>query len=266
MVESSEEIRRSAPSRVDLIEVGGPVLACLADVHGNTAALDAVLASAEFARASAVAFLGCTTTGPDPHGVLQRCADLKIPVFHLAGNGERLVLEFASGRRPVEREVDEWLVAAHGDEGLAAIGSWPGGLRAAWPQAAGLRMCHGSPRSDVELLTTLTSEARLREATAGVDEAVVIHGHTHIQYRRDAAGKLITGAGSVGLPYQTGPGARWALVSDQVQLVTTPYNLDDAEARIRATGYPAEAYLKTMRRPASPEQRPAELEDLVFSN
>jgi diadenosine tetraphosphatase ApaH/serine/threonine PP2A family protein phosphatase len=252
---------------VDQIDVGGPVLACLADVHGNTAALDAVLASEEFAQASAVAFLGCTTTGPDPLGVLERCADLKIPVFHLAGNGERLVLEFASGVRPVKREVDEFLVAAHGDDGLATIGSWPGGLRAVHPPpGGGLRMCHGSPRSDVELLTALTGDDRLREATAGVDEAVVIHGHSHVQYRRDAVGKAIAGAGSVGLPYAAAPGARWALVSDRVRLVTTRYDLDKAEAAVIATGYPADVYLKILRQPPSPEAKTADAEQLVFSN
>lgn len=265
-VERPEEIQRSAPRRVDLIDVGGGVLACLADVHGNTAALDAVLASEDFARADAVAFLGCTTTGPDPHGVLQRCADLKMPVFHLAGNGERWVLDLVSGTRPYEREVDEWLVAAHGDDGLATIGSWPGGLRVAHPPSGGLRLCHGSPRSDVELLTTLTDDDRLREATAGVDESVVVHGHTHVQYRRDAVGKVITGAGSVGLPYAAGPGARWALISDEVRLVVTPYDLDRAEALVAATGYPADAYLKTLRQPPSPAAKTADAEKLVFSN
>ncbi len=265
-MESSDEIRRSAPRRVDLIDAGGAVLACLADVHGNTAALDAVLASADFALAGAVAFLGCTTTGPDPRGVLERCADLKVPVFHLAGNGERRVLELTSGVRPCEREVDEWLVAAHGDDGLAAIGSWSGGLRVAHPLAGGLRLCHGSPRSDIELLTSLTAEDRLREATTGVDEAVVVHGHTHVQYRRNAVGKVITGAGSVGLPYAAGPGARWALISDEVRLVVTPYDLDRAAALIAATGYPGDAYLKTLRQPPSPEAKTADAEELVFSN
>jgi diadenosine tetraphosphatase ApaH/serine/threonine PP2A family protein phosphatase len=265
-VESQEEIGRSAPARVDLIDAGGVVLACLADVHGNTAALDAVLASPEFALAGAVAFLGCTTTGPDPHGVLARCADLTMPVFHLAGNGERWVLELARGVRPAEREVDEWLVAAHGDDGLATIGSWPGGLRVAHPPVGGLRLCHGSPRSDIELLTSLTGQDRLREATAGVAEAVVVHGHTHVQYRRDAVGKVITGAGSVGLPYAAGPGARWALISDQVRLVVTPYDLDRAEALIAATGYPGDAYLKTLRHPPSPSAKTADAEKLVFSN
>jgi diadenosine tetraphosphatase ApaH/serine/threonine PP2A family protein phosphatase len=265
-VESPDEIRRSAPRRVDPIDTGGAMLACLADVHGNTAALDAVLASEEFALAGAVAFLGCTTTGPDPRGVLERCADLKMPVFHLAGNGERRVLELASGVRPAEREVDEWLVAAHRHDGLATIGSWPGGLRAAQPPAGGVRLCHGSPRSDIELLTSLTGEDRLRESTAGVEEAVVVHGHTHVQYRRDAAGKVITGAGSVGLPYAAGPGARWALISDQVRLVVTPYDLDKAEALIAATGYPGGAYTKTLRQPPSPEAKTADAEKLVFSN
>jgi predicted phosphodiesterase len=265
-VETQEEIGRSAPQRVDVIDVGGGVLACLADVHGNTAALAAVLASEDFAQADGVAFLGCTTTGPDPRGVLERCADLAMPVFYLAGNGERRVLELASGVRPVEREVDEWLVAAHGDEGLATIGSWPGGLRAGHPPTGGLRLCHGSPRSDIELLTSLTSDDRLREATAGVAEQMVVHGHTHVQYRRNAVGKMITGAGSVGLPYAAGPGARWALISDEVRLVVTPYDLDRAEALIAATGYPSGAYLKTLRQPPDPNVKTADAEKLVFSN
>ncbi len=127
MTESDREIRRSAPKRVDHIDAEFAVLACLADVHGNTAALDAVLASEGFARAGAVAFLGCSTTGPDPQGVLELCRNLPIPVFHLVSNGERLVLEFASGIRPFERELDTWLIEAHGDEGLATIGTWPSG-------------------------------------------------------------------------------------------------------------------------------------------
>jgi predicted phosphodiesterase len=265
-VESPGEIRRSAPRRVDLIDTGGAVLACLADVHGNTAALDAVLASQEFAQADAVAFLGCTTTGPDPRGVLQRCADLTMPVFHLAGNGERWVLDLASGLRPFDREVDEWLVTAHGDDGLGTIGSWPGGLQVIHPPTGGLRLCHGSPRSDIELLTSLTGEDRLRKATADVDEPVVVHGHSHVQYRRKAAGKVITGAGSVGLPYAAGPGARWALISNAVKLVVTPYDLNQAAALIAATGYPADAYLKTLRQPPSPEMKTADAEKLVFSN
>ncbi len=265
-MEDPEEIQRSAPRRVDLVDAGGGVLACLADVHGNTAALDAVLASDDFARADAVAFLGCTTTGPDPRGVLERCANLTMPVFYLAGNGERWVLNIVSGIRQPERELDEWLIAAHGDDGLATIGSWPGGLSVAHPPSGGVRLCHGSPRSDIELLTTLTGDDRLREATAGVDEAVVVHGHTHVQYRRDAVGKVIAGAGSVGLPYAAGPGARWALISDQVQLMVTPYDLNQAEALIAATGYPGDAYLKTLRQPPSPEAKTADAEKLVFSN
>jgi diadenosine tetraphosphatase ApaH/serine/threonine PP2A family protein phosphatase len=248
------------------MDAGGAVLACLADVHGNTPALDAVLASEDFAHADAVALLGCTTTGPDPRGVLERCAELKMPVFYLAGNGERWVLELSSGVRPFEREVDEWLVAAHGQDGLATIGSWPGGLSVAHSPAGGLRLCHGSPRSDIELLTSLTADDRLREATTGIEEAVVVHGHTHVQYRRNAVGKVITGAGSVGLPYAARPGARWALISDEVRLVVTPYDLDRAEALIADTGYPADAYLKTLREPPSPEAKTTDAEKLVFSN
>lgn len=101
MTESDREIRRSAPKRVDHIDAEFAVLACLADVHGNTVALDAVLASEGFARAGAVAFLDCSTTGPDPQGVLELCRNLPIPVFHLVSNGERLGAGICKWHPPV---------------------------------------------------------------------------------------------------------------------------------------------------------------------
>jgi hypothetical protein len=44
--------------------------------------------------------------------------------------------------------------------------------------------CHGSPRDDEELLTTVTPERRWRPALEGVAESVVVCGHRHAQFDR----------------------------------------------------------------------------------
>lgn len=46
---------------------------------------------------------------------------------------------------------------------------------------------------------------------AGVDEALVVCGHTHHQFELRAGGRRIVNAGSVGMPYQGEAAAFWAL-------------------------------------------------------
>ncbi|MGH9171405.1 MAG: metallophosphoesterase family protein [Acidimicrobiales bacterium] len=263
---TDDEITRSGAGRIDPIEPGGTAVACLADIHGNTVALDAVLSSAEFATADVVAVLGCVTAGPDPVGVLERLHSLDRPVFYLAGNGERWLLELAAGVRPYERELDHWLVDAHGAAALAELGSWPKGLRAPHRCLDGIRLCHGSPRSDIEILSSITDNERLRQATQGVDEHTVVHGHSHVQYKREAVGKLIVGAGSVGLPYGAGAGARWVLLSDEAHLITTPFDLDEVQVLVDRVRYPSAKYMDTLHDPPTAEGANADAERLRFSN
>jgi predicted phosphodiesterase len=242
-------------------------LACLADVHCNTAALDAVLAAPEFQTADAVVFMGCLTTGPDPLGVLERCLSLDKPALFIAGNGERAVLEVAQGRVIPEWAAGEWLVERHGTEGLDTIRGWPETIVCEVRGVGAIRVCHGSPRSDIELLTPGTSEERIAEATSMVPERTIAHGHTHLQYQRAAAGRQIIAPGSVGLPYTTGPfGARWAMLGPDVRLLTTGYELAEAERRIEPIGYPNATYLPTLRNPPTPDEIIADAEARLFSD
>ena len=98
--------------------------------------------------------------------------------------------------------------------------------------------CHGSPRSDEEILTRISSEERVAAACAGVEEALVVCGHTHVQFDREVAGTRLVNAGSVGMPYEAEPGAYWALLGPDVELRRTAYDLEAAAAAIRATGFP----------------------------
>ena len=65
--------------------------------------------------------------------------------------------------------------------------------------------CHGSPRNDEELLTALTPKRCWRPALEGVTEAVVVCGHTHMQFDRQLGRWRVVNAGAVGLPYEAAP-------------------------------------------------------------
>ena len=71
--------------------------------------------------------------------------------------------------------------------------------------------CHGSPRSDTEIITALSPPERLAPMLDGVAEDVVVCGHTHHQFDRAECGKRVLNAGSVGMPYEDERGGVLAL-------------------------------------------------------
>jgi diadenosine tetraphosphatase ApaH/serine/threonine PP2A family protein phosphatase len=97
--------------------------------------------------------------------------------------------------------------------------------------------CHATPRNDTEIFTRSTGEDRLAPVFAGVDAAVVVCGHTHMQFDRAVGALRVVNAGSVGMPFAA-PGAYWLLLGPEVELRHTPYDLEAAARRIRGTSYP----------------------------
>jgi predicted phosphodiesterase len=97
--------------------------------------------------------------------------------------------------------------------------------------------CHATPRNDTEIFTRVTAEERLRPVFDGLDAALVVCGHTHMQFDRTVGNVRVVNAGSVGMPFGA-PGAYWLLLGPDVELRRTTYDLAAAAGRIRATGYP----------------------------
>ena len=96
--------------------------------------------------------------------------------------------------------------------------------------------CHGTPRSDTEILTILTPAEAVDEACGGAP--FVVGGHTHVQFDRVAARTRFVNAGSVGRPYEGRTSAFWLLLDEGVPCRThTDYDVQAAVERIRATGY-----------------------------
>jgi predicted phosphodiesterase len=237
-------------------------VAVLSDVHGNAIALEAVLAELASLEPDLVVFGGDLTWGPMPRETLRLVAGLGRPAVFVRGNAERTLLEPAND--PSAREV--WLRERHTADEVAQLGSFAEALVVEIEGLGPTRFCHGSPRSDEELVTPGTPEARMKAMSAGIAERVLVTAHTHLQFDRRVAGVRSINAGSVGMPYEGRPGAFWALLGPDVELRRTDYGIDDAVAAYRASGFPqAEELVEILVAPPTRDEVIEHAELLEFS-
>jgi putative phosphoesterase len=241
-------------------------VAILGDVHGNAVALAAVLEEVLCADVDLVVWTGDVSWGWEPSATLALVRSLELPARYVRGNAERTLLELADGAIEGPPERERWMLASHSADDLALLRTFEhahsveiAGLGAAY-------VTHGSPRSDEELLTAETPDARVREATREISERILVTGHTHAQYDREVAELRALNPGSVGMPYEGRPGAYWALLGLDVELRRTEYDVEEAVARVRASGIPdPERLVEILERPPSPADMIAQAERLEFS-
>ena len=189
-------------------------VAALYDVHGTRIALEAVLAELDREQQDAVVFGGDLFLGPQP----AETAELVRSV------------EASFVRGNCDRETDDWTRSKLDDETIAWAQGWPLTV-----ELDGVLYCHASPKDDMRpILTDASPSERFDEALEGVDARLVVAGHTHMQFRRDRW----VNAGAVGWPYEDDVAAFWAIVSDDVELRRTPYDVEQAAEEILASGWP----------------------------
>ena len=242
-------------------------VAALYDIHGNLPALEAVLKDVHDANVDQVVAGGDVVLGPMPRETLQCLLDLDLPVHFIHGNCELAVLAQISATesgsvnywgttsgKPLpesDQVVYRWTAQQLQPEYEAVIASWPKTLRLQIEGLGEVLFCHGTPRSETEVFTRLTLEDRLLPLFEGLNVAVVICGHTHMQFDRMIGRTRVVNAGSVGEPFGK-PGAYWALLGPDVQLRYTPYNLMQASEQILATSHPqAQAVAHNLLHPPS---------------
>jgi putative phosphoesterase len=230
-------------------------VAALYDVHGNLPALHAVLAEVDALGVDAIVVGGDVASGPMPIETLDALR-ARGATFVL-GNADRL-----DDLRGAEARPDrQWVAGRLGEERLAFLAALPVDLTLEVGELGGVRFCHGAPGSDELTITRLTPDERLRELLEGVDERVVVCGHTHVQFDRAVDGIRVVNAGSVGAPYEAEPAAYWALLAANVELRRTAYDVEAAAAAITATGYPSAAHLASYLVPDP--GRPARMSALI---
>src|SRR4051795_1856493 len=169
-------------------------VAALFDVHAMPVALDAVLAQVDRENVDVVLFGGDLFAGPNPRQTIERVRRLPNARFVL-GNADREDDDHLAPWLPAQLTADDRALARSFEERIVLDG---------------VLYRHGSPRSVDEIVTAITPQDVLREMLTGVDQQVVVIGHTHHQFEHQVDGHRIVNACSVGLPYEGSPGsARW---------------------------------------------------------
>lgn len=207
-------------------------VAALHDVHGNLPALEAVLADAERGRVDLIVFGGDVAAGLLPAETIDRLMKLD-GVRFVQGNADRILVELFDGGETHEGGlIDEWCAAQLDRRRRDFLASFESTV-----VIGDVCFCHATPQADDPIFTRITPEDRVRELMGDVDQRVVVCGHTHMQFDRTVDGIRVVNAGSVGMPYGT-TDACWALVEgSDVELRRTPYDLEAAAQRLRASGH-----------------------------
>jgi predicted phosphodiesterase len=239
-------------------------IAALYDIHANLPALEAVLAEPDVAGADLLVVGGDVLVGPMPIETLALLTVLGNRAAWVHGNTEREVARGRGGNHRTGELWDRraaWVAGQLTAADIAAAERWPATVAVGVDGLGPVLFCHGSPRSDEEIITAISPPARLEPMLAGVAEETIVCGHTHVQFDRVVAGRRLVNAGSVGMPYEGSPGARWCLIGPGVEPRTTAYDTKAAAVRIRATEFPeAAAFADDLLEPASAEEATREFE------
>jgi predicted phosphodiesterase len=236
--------------------------AAFADVHGNSAALRAVLDDIDRQGITGIVNLGDSLSGPmDPAGTADLLMARDLPT--VLGNHDRALFDRPFDNMPL------WEAWAHPHLTKAQL-SWVASLPAtlSWN---GVFLCHATPGDDTTNWLDLRGPKQRMEMAGrdhvaallgDVSERLVLCAHTHVPRAVRIGGQLIVNPGSVGCPAylddrfsppfvaETGMGdARYAVferLGDDwiVSLRTVPYDASEMIARIRALG--AESWIEAV--------------------
>jgi putative phosphoesterase len=218
-------------------------VAAIYDIHGNLPALEAVLTEIDQALPDLIVVGGDVASGPLPKATLDRLMSLGERARFVRGNADRELVNSFDGiplspNIPEEvQQITTWAAQQLERQHRDFLANFEKQVVLTVDGLGDVLFCHGSPRSDEEILTAATPDQRLERIVAEVKQAVVVCGHTHMQFDRQFGKVRIVNAGSVGMPYGE-PGAYWLWLGPEVSLRRTFYDLERAAELIRASGYP----------------------------
>jgi predicted phosphodiesterase len=208
-------------------------IAALHDVHGNLAALDAVLL--EVTAADAIVVGGDVALGPMPAETIARLRGLGERARFVMGNCERELVAAARGDA-VPEPISAWAGTQLRADHVELLDGLPRTVTLDVRGLGEVLFCHATPRDDEEFVLVDSPLDRWAEVLDGAPDTVVC-GHTHMPYLRLADRRTIVNPGSVGMPYGT-TGAHWALLGGTdgpaIQLRRTDFDRASAADAIEA--------------------------------
>jgi predicted phosphodiesterase len=225
----------------------------ISDIHGNRAALDAVLAELEGDGVDSLVCLGDVAVGPQGAEALARVRELGCPV--ILGNWDAA---FVDGSLPpaanetarIVNEIHGWWGEQLSADDRTFLATFAGQLDLPVDGSQAL-LFHGSPRSYDDWIFSTTPEEELSAMFDRERPALLVGGHTHVQLVRRWGASLLVNPGSVGLPFLTwwpervtvAPWAEYAVVTAdggvvRVELRRTTFDVEGYLRESRASGMP----------------------------
>lgn len=216
-------------------------LAVLTDIHGNLAALEAVLEHLETQNSDEVVVAGDTVNVlPDSKRCWDLVASLGCPV--LRGNHERYIYAYgtpdASPVWATERfKLLAWMQRQFTAQDLETMRSLP--LTHHLP---GLLITHATPRDEFESVLETTPPQALREMFGGTTEPLILRGHNHVWREHRWDGRLLVTIASLGMPLNGRREAQYALLTQtrdgwQLERQYVPYNAQRLLEWLRSESY-----------------------------
>lgn len=205
-------------------------IALLADIHGNSLALQAVLNAAKRAEVEALCIAGdFVGYYYRPNEVLEMLGDWQ--TYCVQGNHERMFFDALSNPEVLPNIKQKY------GSGLSYATDQPGPLHQ-WLQSLPVSMqieldglkiliAHGAPWDEnAYLYPTTKSNELARVDSYGVD--LLVLGHTHYKFESHTESTHIVNPGSVGQPRDGRIGAAWALYDTSArtcEFYAEPYNI-----------------------------------------
>jgi predicted phosphodiesterase len=238
-------------------------LAILADIHGNLAALEAVMADVKRQSVDGLIVAGDFVDRPQPLETVR--AVQALGACAIRGNREDYVLAYAGQDAPAHWRTSRqwigvrWLCERLDREALDYIASLPAECAYSAGGADPIRVVHAAPRSTTELvlpgrdpvamalyrqaglLGLRRSPISIDRALTRFDEATLICAHSHIPWKQEPDGKLVINPGSVGIPINGDTRAQYALLTWesnrwQTEHRAVSYDIDRIRAAYRESG------------------------------
>jgi putative phosphoesterase len=220
-------------------------IAVLSDIHGNLAALEAVLADLRQTSPDLILHGGdLADAGANPVEIVDRIRDLGWE--GVAGNTDEMLFrpesldEFAK-----QSPAPGSLFAAIG-EMAAATREALGEERIAWLRGlprmqthGSMGLVHASPESMWRAPAADADDAALEAVYAPLGRPLAVYGHIHHSYIRSVAGMVVANSGSVSLSYDGDRRAAYLLLDESTPTIRrVEYNVDLELKALSACGRP----------------------------
>ena len=212
-------------------------IAILSDLHGNLAALEAVLADLDAEQVDHIVCLGDVAMGgPHPREVMARLKALNCPV--VMGNTDAWLLNpqpIRAWRGDSQRitEIGFWSAAQLALADLDYVHTFQPTVEVRLADHVGLLCFHGSPRSNADIIVSTTPDAELECMLTGYYAQVLAGGHTHTQMLRRYKDMIIVNPGSVGHTFEFTPGLPEARIPPWTEYALVGWADDRLDVELR---------------------------------